>query len=73
MTHKFSLDQTVRFTAGTHERSFAGLYKVVQKMPEERGELQYRIKSAKDAHERVVREAQISVADAASSQPLGAG
>lgn len=60
MSHKFTVDQTVRFTAGTHERSFAGVYKIVRRLPEERGELQYRIKSTKDSHERVVREGQIS-------------
>ena len=60
MSHRFRVDQVVRFTAGTHERSFGGLYKVVSRLPEERGELQYRIKSTKDSHERVVREGQIS-------------
>lgn len=56
----FKVGQTVRFTPGTHERSFAGLYRVVGRLPEERGEVQYRIKSTKDDHERVVREGQIT-------------
>lgn len=60
MAYTFKVGQTVRFTPGTHERSFAGLYKVVGRLPEERGEIQYRIKSTKDDHERVVREGQIS-------------
>ena len=60
MHHKFRVDQVVRFVAGPHERHFGGLFKVVSHMPSERGEFQYRIKSTKDAHERVVREGQIS-------------
>lgn len=60
MQHKFKIDQMVRFVAGPHERHFGGLYKIVSHMPAERGEFQYRIKSSKDAHERVVREGQIS-------------
>ena len=60
MANIFKVGQTVRFTPGTHERSFAGLYRVVNRLPEERGEIQYRINSTKDDHERVVREGQIT-------------
>jgi hypothetical protein len=60
MNHKFKVDQVVRFVAGPHERQFGGLFKIVSKMPAEHGEFQYRIKSTKDSHERVVREAQIN-------------
>lgn len=56
----FKIGQTVRFTPGTHERSFAGLYTVMRQLPEERGETQYRIKSTKDDHQRVVREGQLT-------------
>jgi hypothetical protein len=55
----FSVGQVVRFTPGTHERAYGGLYEVVAKLPEERGERQYRIKSRSDNHERIVRESQI--------------
>jgi hypothetical protein len=60
MPHKYKVGQTVRFTPGAHERSWGGLYKVEARLPEERGDQQYRIKSMKDAHQRVVRESQIS-------------
>ncbi len=60
MTVGFKVGQTVRFTPGTHERGFAGLYTVLRQLPEERGEVQYRIKSTKDDHQRVVREGQLT-------------
>ena len=60
MAHKFRVGQTVRFTPGAHERSWAGLYKVTAQLPEERGDQQYRIRSVKDDHQRVVRESQIA-------------
>jgi hypothetical protein len=56
----FRVGQIVRFTPGTHERAYGGLYQVVAGLPEERGERQYRLKSTKDSHERIVRESQIS-------------
>ena len=56
----FNIGQTVRFTPGAHERGFAGLYTVLRRLPEERGEVQYRIKSTKDDHERVVRGVQLT-------------
>lgn len=59
MPHRYNIGQTVRFIPGAHERQWGGDFKVVARLPEERGEFQYRIKSAKDAHERVVRESQI--------------
>ena len=60
MPHKFKVGQTVRFVPGAHERNWGGLYRVEARLPEERGDCQYRIKSMKDAHQRVVRESQIS-------------
>jgi hypothetical protein len=60
MPHRFRIGQLVRFTPGMHERSYGGTYRIVARLPEERGEMQYRIKNTKDEHERVVREAQIS-------------
>ena len=59
MGHKFKIGQIVRFTPGAHERSWGGMYQVVACLPEERGDQHYRIKSVKDAHQRVVRESQI--------------
>lgn len=60
MPHRFVVGQTVRFTPGAHERSWGGLYQVEARLPEEHGDRQYRIRSMKDEHRRVVRESQIS-------------
>jgi hypothetical protein len=57
---KFRVGQMVRFVPGTHERAYGGQYEVVAKLPEERGEEQYRLKSTSDGHERIVRESQIN-------------
>ena len=56
----FGVGQIVRFTPGMHERAYGGLYEIVARLPEERGERQYRVKSTGDSHERIVRESQIS-------------
>jgi hypothetical protein len=60
VSHKYKIGQTVRFTPSAHERNWGGLYRVEARLPEERGDRQYRIKSMKDDHQRVVRESQIS-------------
>ena len=57
---RFRVGQTVRFMPGTHERAYGGLYEVIARLPEERGERQYRLKSTNDNHERIVRESQIN-------------
>jgi hypothetical protein len=56
----FGVGQIVRFTPGMHERAYGGLYEIIARLPEERGERQYRVKSTGDSHERIVRESQIS-------------
>ena len=61
MSHKFKIGQMVRFTPGAHERGFGGVYRVEARLPEERGDFQYRIKRVDSEHQRVVREEQISV------------
>lgn len=60
MSHKFTIGQRVRFSPGTHERAWAGVYTVVARLPEERGAQQYKIESVHDHHQRVVLEFQIS-------------
>jgi hypothetical protein len=57
---KYAVGQMVRFMPGTHERAYGGLFEVMAKLPEERGERQYRVKSTKDDHQRIVRESQIN-------------
>jgi len=59
-THKFSIGQNVRYTAGPFSRFGAsGSFKIVKLLPPEGDEQQYRIKSAGEAFERVAKESQL--------------
>jgi hypothetical protein len=59
-THKYSIGQAVRYTAGPFSRFGAsGSFKVVKLLPPEGDEHQYRIKSAGEAFERVAKESQL--------------
>ena len=59
--HKFKIGQTVNFTSGPFGRGGAsGIYKVTQLLPPDGDDYQYRIKSADEPHERVVKESQLS-------------
>ena len=53
----------MRFTPARSDRSSApsGSYQITQLLPEEQGGYQYRIKSAHDAHERIVLENQLDL------------
>ncbi len=58
--HKFHIGQTVRYNASFGRGGPSGFYKIVKQMPSESDDRQYRIKSAGEAHERVVNESQLS-------------
>ena len=63
MTHKFHLGQRVRFSRGYPYRNAAdGSYEVVRQLPYGEGDFQYRIKSAREQHERVVKERELEQA-----------
>jgi hypothetical protein len=58
--HKFKVGQSVSFTSGPFGRGGTnGIYTVIQLLPAEGDDYQYRIKSAKEPHERVVKESQL--------------
>jgi hypothetical protein len=58
--HKFKVGQTVGFTTGRFGRGDTnGIYKVTKLLPPEGDDNQYRIKSAAEPHERVVKESQL--------------
>ena len=58
--HKFASGQRVEFNPSTFDGNAPrGSYTVVRQMPSETQDLQYRIKNARDGHERVVRESQL--------------
>jgi hypothetical protein len=58
-THKYSIGQTVRYTAGPARFGASGSFKVVKLLPSDGDEQQYRIKSVGEAFERVAKESQL--------------
>ena len=60
MIHKFHAGQTVRLIPGFPRRSAAeGFYQVVRQLLYGDGDYQYRIKSARELFERVVKESEL--------------
>ena len=58
--HKFKVGQSVSFTSGPFGRGgTSGIYKITQLLPPEDDDYQYRIKSDREPHERVVKESQL--------------
>lgn len=57
MVHVFHAGQRVRLARGYLNRHAAeGTYEVIRQLPFGEGDFQYRIKSAREQHERVVKE-----------------
>ena len=56
--HKFKIGQTVQLVAAPRQRESAGGrdFKIMRLLPEAAGEFSYRIRSASEPHERVVKE-----------------
>jgi hypothetical protein len=59
-THKFKIGQTVFLSPSLGLNVAGGAYIVTRQLPERDGEFLYRVKSAREPHERVVRESQLS-------------
>jgi hypothetical protein len=58
--HRFKVGQIVNYMPGPFGRGHAGnIYKITQLLPPEGDDFQYRIKSAAEPHERVVKESQL--------------
>jgi hypothetical protein len=57
-THKFQIGQTLFLTPSLAIPG--GAYVVTRRLPERDGEFEYRVKSANEAWERVVRESELS-------------
>jgi hypothetical protein len=63
MVHRFQAGQSVWFSGGYPYRNAAdGLYEVIQQLPACEGDYQYRIKSPREEHERVVKESELEAA-----------
>jgi hypothetical protein len=61
--HKFKVGQSVNYASGPRASFGArGVYKITHLLPPEGDERQYRIKSAEEPYERVVKETQIESA-----------
>ncbi len=60
LEHRFRLGEKVQLARSYPFRSAAeGQYEVVRQLPETHGEFQYRIKSLREPHERVVKESEL--------------
>jgi len=58
---KFKIGQSVTFASGPFGRGGAnGTYKIIQFLPPEGDDYQYRIKNVGEPHARVVKESQLS-------------
>lgn len=59
--HKYAVGQMVYFSAGAGRQVKSGSagYKIVKLLPAAYNDQQYRVKSALDGHERVVKESEL--------------
>jgi hypothetical protein len=60
MTHKFKVGEAVILHAATSRNVPGGVYQVTMRLPGTGVEREYRIKSANEPHERVVRESELT-------------
>ena len=59
--YKFKVGQSVLYTSGPYGHAIAGaVYKIMKLLPPEGDDRQYRIKSADEPHERVVKERELN-------------
>ena len=59
MSHQFRTGQTVRLVRSSLRSAADGEFEVVRPLPDDGGETQYRIKSVREPHERVVKESDL--------------
>ncbi len=58
--HRYKVGESVHYTSNVMRRFGAtGNFRIVKLLPSEGDELQYRIKSATEPHERVAKESQL--------------
>ena len=58
--HSFTVGQMLEFDPGKFDGTAArGSYAVVRLLPNDGSDREYRVRSARDGHERVVRESQL--------------
>ena len=59
LSHKFHVGQLVQLAPAISRNVPGDSYEVTKKLPENRGEFEYRIKSMTEPHERVARESEL--------------
>jgi len=60
MVHKFRCGQRVRLSVSyLYQNAASGFYEVIRQLPYGEGDYQYRIKSEREQHERVVKESEL--------------
>jgi hypothetical protein len=59
--YKFNIGQTVFLVRSFALNAPGGAYVITKQLPERNGEFEYRIKSATEPHQRVVRESQLTI------------
>jgi hypothetical protein len=57
--YKFKIGQTVFIVPALNLNIPGGTYVITKKLPESNGELEYRVRSVNEPHERVVRESEL--------------
>jgi hypothetical protein len=58
--HRFAVGERVEFSPGRFDGNVPrGLYTITRQLPSETPDMQYRVKSVRDSHERVVRQSQL--------------
>jgi hypothetical protein len=61
--HRFKVGQTVDLIPSTFRFAARGIYEIVGLRPVEDGKTEYRVKSRSEAHERVVAESDLILAE----------
>lgn len=69
--HKFYLGQSVSYRSPRLIGAPSGTYVVTAKLPERDGEFEYHIRHAREHHERMVRESELSAISADDNAPGG--
>jgi hypothetical protein len=59
VSYKFSIGQLVELNPAISRNVPGGPFEITKRLPESRGEFEYRIKSMNEPHERVARESEL--------------
>ena len=58
--HRFTVGQSIEFVPGRFDGSApSGVYTVVRLLPNDATDREYRVKNARDGHERIIKESQM--------------